>query len=180
MKSTRNIPNKAVRARLMKQQSQIARNLLKKTYSVFVLGCTENAQLYTLDGVRYLAGQQEALALNNHSCEWAVSSVMAIREANGKLKLEIKDLDFNSVTKKGEKVITNTLQCRFNQINELVADVIKSEHDNHPEMSRIKSVGWIASYKTNLIPPELAHDIFVRLDAWSNDIEARLFNTMEA
>lgn len=153
MQAISNIPNKRVRARLIAQQSAMARKIVSNTYSVYVLKKTENPQLYTLQGERKRIGRQEAIALNEHSCQWSLSLVLVTRESNGKRKLIFND----TVAPK---------QCKFDHLINSVADNIIELSNEYPYQDNLITVGWIASHK-NEIPEEVAYKIFDELGAWS-------------
>lgn len=147
------IPNKKVRARLMKQQDMRARNTLKNTYSAYALECTDNAVLYDLKGERLKVSRTIADALNNHSCDWTVSMVIAMRESNGKQKLIIHDSDSHK-------------QCKFMSVIGSVADELIATANAFPYPDLIVTVGWIATYKGNEPAEEIVDKIFTDLGVW--------------
>ncbi|MFV0574806.1 MAG: hypothetical protein ACK5NC_05240 [Vibrio sp.] len=148
------IPNKRVRARLIAHQSVIARNIVSNTFSVYVLDKTENPHLYTLDGERKRIGKQEALAMNQHSCEWTISMLLIATESNGKRKILLHDT-------------TSPVQCKFTQLIGSVADNIIEIAREYPYQENIESVGWIASYR-NEMPESMAYKILEKLGAWND------------
>lgn len=148
------IKNKRERARLMKQQDMRARNMLQKTFSVYVLDHTTDAQLYDASGERVRIGQTMSHALNNHSCHWSISMVLAVKESNGKNKLIIKDCD-------------SPIQCRFNSLIGNIADLLVDWTHEYPYQDQIITVGWVASYKGMEISEESLYRIYEELGVWS-------------
>lgn len=147
------IKNPKVRARLMKQQDMRARNMLQKTFSVYVLDHTTDAQLYDKVGERVRIGRTMAIALNDHACHWSVSLVLAVKESNGKNKLIIQDCD-------------SPIQCRFNSLIGNVADTLIEWTHEYPYQDQIITVGWVASYKGMEISEETLYKIYEELRVW--------------
>ena len=148
------IKNPKVRARLMKQQDMRARNLLKKTFSVYVLDHTTDAQLYDNEGERVYIGRAMAHALNDHACHWSIGLVIAVKESNGKNKLIIHDSD-------------SPIQCRFNALIGSAADTLTDWVKEYPYQEQIITVGWVASYKGMEISEESLYKIYDELGVWA-------------
>lgn len=148
------ITNPKVRARLMKQQDMRARNMLKKTFSVYVLDHTTDAQLYDSAGDRVRIGQTMAHALNSHSCHWSISLVIAVKESNCKNKLIIHDTD-------------SPIQCKFSALIGNVADTLIEWTHEYPYQDNIITVGWVAAYKGNEIDEDMLYKIYDELGVWS-------------
>lgn len=147
------IKNPKVRARLMKQQDLRARNMLQKTFSVYVLDHTTDAQLYDKASDRVRIGQSMSHALNNHSCHWSISMVLAVKESNGKNKLIIQDCD-------------SPIQCKFSALINNVADTLIEWTHEYPYQDQIITVGWVASYKGMEISEESLYRIYDELGVW--------------
>lgn len=148
------ITNPKVRARLMKQQDMRARNMLQKTFSVYVLDHTTDAQLYDMTGDRVRIGQTMAHALNAHSCHWSISLVTAVKESNGKNKLIIHDAN-------------SPIQCKFSALIGNVADTLIQWTHEYPYQDQIITVGWVASYKGMEIEEETLYKIYDELGVWA-------------
>lgn len=145
---------KTVRARFIKQQNMRARNLLKSTYSVFILEYTESPELYNFDGERVLIGETLAHAVNDHACKWSVSMVLATRESNGKNKLTIYDSQ-------------SPQQCKFSAIVGSVADSLVSIGEEYPWPEQIITLGWVATLDGQEVDEDLLYQIYDEQGVWS-------------
>lgn len=128
--------------------------MLKKTFSVYVLDHTTDAQLYDSSGERVRIGQTMAIALNDHACHWSVSLVLAVKESNGKNKLIIHDAN-------------SPIQCKFSALIGNVADTLIEWTHEYPYQDNIITVGWVGSYKGMEISEDVLYGIYEELGVWS-------------